>query len=260
MKKIIVVFALLLSLSAIAQNFPGKHTDLLLGREVKVKELKGTDAHIGYEFYTQPKFGKANVYALLPSKGNTEPEAVVGRQFKIEEVIDNSKFDKGHYWIKITDDKETLYISYDIESEYSFPFEVIGGLKLPADFYCNYITETIDKFTGVTTYATENQNGVVFYKIKKGAAAKYYIAINIPKHTMVKGAIVLLSGNKRIERPGLELTGFPDGFGAYFELTLKEAHLLIDNEITDTRVGDRDNIITSGTTLKGIFSCLIEKK
>jgi hypothetical protein len=263
MKKIIVVFALLLSLSAIAQDFPGKYIDLLLDKDVKVKELKGKYAIIGYEFYIQPEFGNENIYAPLEGKGKTNPEAVVGRQFKVEKIIDNSKFDVGYYWIKLTDGKETLYISYNVKSDYKFPFTVIGGLKLPADFYCDYVTERTDKFKGEIIF-TGKLEAISFLKVKKEAGAKYYMSINAPLDNKVgkKGVIVLLTGNKRIEKPNLEFQILGDQnkhYNATFELSLKELNLLIDNTITDTRVGTYDSEIENGVQLKGILDCLITK-
>ncbi|RWW99704.1 hypothetical protein [Flavobacterium cerinum] len=262
MKKIIVVFALLLSLSAIAQDFPGKRPELLLGKEVKVKALSGIASSLGYVgFYTDPKL--KNIYEQTSFE--TKAEAIFGRQFKVENVEKTESAELSKLTLK--DDKdEILYFKYNSSSEYYYPFTVVGGIKYPADFYCDYIDEKTDKFSGKSTFTTSNTEGVFFYKVKNGAAAKYYMQVKALGKEQVagKGAIVLLKNNKRIDKPEsvVEVTTNRAGSFIYtstFELSLKEINVLIDSEITDVRVIKFDSEIKLSGMLKGMLDCLITK-
>lgn len=268
MKKIIVVFALLLSLSAIAQNFPEKRPELLLGKELKVKPLKENKKGEGYEyFYSDPKmrdsYLREKVYFSVTPAGG-----LVGRVFKVT-AVDADPERKGKARLTLVDQTkgETIYYSYLSYLKHDFYFEVIGGLKLPTDLYCDFITEKKDKFTGETIYTTELLYLKTFTKIKKGAGAKYYMSIsdyNKEEYLGKKGVIILLENNKRIDKPEVVIEVSPDGdrgfrYTATFELTLKDVNLLIDNKMTDTRIYIFDNVVSDNDCFYGMFGCLVTK-
>ncbi|MNK21294.1 hypothetical protein D3C87_395480 [compost metagenome] len=269
MKKIIVVFALLLSLSAIAQNFPERRPQLLIGKELKVTPFKITEYEKGYKkFYSDIEMRKT--YLEKDKYSSFTPvEQLEGRVFKVTAVEASDPTEKNYSRLTLVDETkgETLYYKYDRRFEKNFHFEVVGGLKLPADLYCDFITEKKDKFTDEIIYSSELLQGMVFTKIKKGAGAKYFISVSDYKEEQYlgkKGVIILLENNKRIDRPDVVIEVGPEskyGFShsATFELTLKEVNLLIDNKMTDVRLYTFDGEVGYQDYFKGVFGCLVTK-
>jgi hypothetical protein len=110
----------------------------------------------------------------------TPIEQLEGRIFKVTAVQASDPTDKNYYKLTLVDETkgETLYYQYYSRSEEYFHFEVVGGLKPPADLYCDFITEKKDKFIDEIIYTSELLEGVVLAKIKKGAGAKYFISFS----------------------------------------------------------------------------------
>jgi hypothetical protein len=269
MKKIIVVFALLLSLSTIAQNFPERRPQLLIGKELKVTPFKITEYEKGYKkFYSDIEMRKTYLEKEKYSSF-TPVEQLEGRIFKVTAVEASDPTDKNYSRLTLVDETkgETLYYKYDSRLEENFHFEVVGGLKLPADLYCDFITEKKDKFTDEIIYSSELLQGMIFTKIKKGAGAKYFISFstsNKEQYLGKKGAIILLENNKRIDKPEVAIEVTPDGnrgfrYTVTFELTLKDVNLLIDNKMTDKRIYTFDNEVRYQNYFKGVFDCLVTK-
>ena len=269
MKKFILLFALLLSIGAAAQTFPGKRPDLLLGKEIKVKPIQLSQYVKGYkDFYSNDKL-TSNYLAKDMYTHHTEIAALEGRVFKVTAVDPIPERDK-YFRLTLLDElkKETLYYKYYAGFEPDFNFEIIGGLQFPADFYCEYIKQE-NLEGGKIKFATSPQDGITFTKTRDGNVTIYFMKINIRTNEKQtgKGAVVTLENGKVIKKPEAKTAGddTPDKYGSYFyatifPLTLEDIELLIDYKITGVKVMNASDPVLGGNMLKGMFACLIEKK
>ncbi|WP_445749912.1 hypothetical protein [Polaribacter sp.] len=265
MKKILLLTVILISNLSFGQNFPGNDVNLLLDKEIKVKEKDESLQKYGYDhFYKNDKMKKK--YDCCESY-NSKYAGLVGKVFKVlsaepyKNIIGTEK-----YKLKI-ENAETgiIYFDYDPKYEHSFPFEVIGGLDLPDDFYCKKIETTTDKFDGKTTSRTGYSEGISFIKVTKDGSSKIYMSVNEIGSTInvgKKGLILLLENGKKIERPNADLdTKVNKGgrgyvYSAFIELTQAEIDLIIENKITDNRLYIYDGEIKNGQKLSEYLKCL----
>lgn len=269
MKKIIVVFALLLSLVAGAQDFPGKRPDLLVGKELKVKPIELSKNVKGYERF----FSDEKLYDNYLKKGEydrfTAPELLEGRVFRVLAVDPDPSGYDAVARLKLVDETkgETIFYRYSKDLAMYFDFEVIGGLTYPADYYCEYVGPDKENLEGQIKFVTSPKDGIVFIKIKKGSVTLYLMKINIRSNEQPKGkgVVVTLSNNKLISKPNAKTVTEPmDKNGSYFstavfELSLEDTKLLIDNSITKVKVMQAEDPVKQGAFLKGMFGCLITK-
>lgn len=265
MRKILLLATILISTFSFGQNFPGSEVNLLLNKEIKVIEKDASLQKYGYDnFYINDKLKKK--YDCCESY-NSKYNGLVGKVFKVlsaepyKNIIGTDK-----YKLKI-ENSETgiIFFDYDPKYEHSFPFEVIGGLDLPDDFYCRNIETTTDKFDGKTTSRTGYSEGISFVKVTKDNSSKIYIAINETGSTLnvgKKGLILLLENGKKIERPDADIdikvnkgaSGYV--YSAFIELTDAEIKLMIENKITDDRLYIYDGEIKYGAKLSEYLKCL----
>jgi hypothetical protein len=265
MRKILLLTVILISNYSFGQNFPGNDVDLLLNKEIKVKEKDESLQKYGYDhFYKNDKLKKK--YDCCESY-NSKYSGLVGKVFKVlsaepyKNIIGTEK-----YKLKI-ENAETgiIYFDYSPKYEHSFPFEVIGGLDLPEDFYCKNIETTTDKFDGKTTSRSDYSEGIAFIKVVKDNSSKIYMTVNEIGSTInvgKKGLILLLENGKKIDRPNAKLdTKVNKGgrgyvYSAFIELTQAEIKLIIENKITDNRLYIYDGVIKNGEKLSEYLKCL----
>ncbi|MFP9098907.1 hypothetical protein ACLI09_07625 [Flavobacterium sp. RHBU_24] len=256
MKKIIFISALMLTLSASAQvNFPGKYVDLLLNRELKVGSVFGDE----YQNFSYRPDGMAPYKKL---RYGSDKKALQGRIFKVTEVKHNLEETA---ILTLTDGKETIYYNYNSNDDYNYKFEVVGGLELPLDYFCEQIELGLDD-NEFKIY----QNKIIGFGLsktinKKTKKAEYELAVSTGS-SKEKGAGVTLEllNGKKIERPK-QLVGKDTGkqiLRTFLELTDKEIALLTESEIkTITMAGQVVNM-DSGISgdLRGQLKCLLTKE
>ncbi|MDP3946459.1 MAG: hypothetical protein Q8Q51_11240 [Lutibacter sp.] len=263
MKKLFFIVALISTTFTFSQNFPGKEVDLLVNKELKVLPKAEAAQKYGFEgFYTDDAL--KNVYECCDSY-NAKYLSLANKIFKVHsfEPYKNS-IGTEKFKLKI-ENSETgiLFYDYNPKMDMLFPFEVIGGLTLPTDFYCKDITQTVDKFTGETKYNT-NSGGIQFLKVVKDKVSKIYLSINQPGATFSlgkKGLTILLENNKKIEKPEAEIKANPNGGGGYYnstfiELTAADINLLKANNMTDLRLYVNDTEVQNRTKYKELLKCL----
>lgn len=266
MKKIIVVFALLLSLSAAAQNFPYRKIELLIGKEVQIKPLNESQLKYtkGYDnFYIDIK-GK-NIYERNGGLFVTKGDALSDRIFKVES-IESNPVNKDVSMLKLQDSKgEIIYYQYEQDS--LTPFIILGDIVLPEGYYCQYIEETTDKFTGGQTFKVKREYIYELKKSKKGKTVKYtlYLETNAyPRDHDGKGVIILLENNKQIKKPTTPVKIKIKAsciYTATFELTPADITLLKDNKIIDYRLFENDGFISAdgAEVFQGALQCMLAK-
>lgn len=267
MKKILLLTIILISSFSFGQNFPGNDVELLLNKEIKVQEKDEGLHKYGYEsFYVNDMMKKK--YDCCESY-NSKYNGLVGKVFKVlsaepyKNIIGTDKFK-----LKI-ENSETgiIYFDYSPQYEHSFPFEVIGGLDLPDDFYCKSIETTTDKFDGKSTSRSEYSEGIAFIKITKDNSSYIYMSVNEIGSTInvgKKGLILLLENGNKIDRPNADIDvkvnngGNGYVYSAFIELTEAEIKLIVENKITDNRLYIYDGEIKNGVKLSEYLKCLTQ--
>jgi hypothetical protein len=261
MKNCILLIVLFFSLAVTAQDYPGKKPEILIGKEVKVIPLNSV---LGYrDFYTAKTLTYEDVYKPKQAYSSyTDTPVLLNKVFKVAGV-ERFKMNGNEVILLVLNDSEgkTLYYKFDAESRIDYPFAVVGGLALPKEVYCDYIT----KFEA--TYGSEIADGVAFYKEKKKGQPVYYMSVSLSNAayaTGKKGAELQLANNKKIAKPNARVKVDDNGHGEFYytatlELTAADVALLKANKITGAKIHIYNTEITAGEMLKGIFNCLVTK-
>lgn len=262
MKKIILLIVFLFSVIATAQDYPGKKPELLIGKEVIVASKPFLDSGFS-DFYTSVKLGYDDVYEPTQRYSSySKTEALAGKKFKVAGVEKIKHGEDTKILLKLEGEgMPVLYFKYDPDHGMDFPFKVAGGLTLPKGFYCNAITKDGNNFS------TDIADGVSFYKTKANGQSKYFVSVSQSASSLkknIKGATIVLSGNKKIQKDAATITVDTNGNGGFyytstFALTTADIALLKTNKIISTTVYVYESEVTSGEKLKGIFNCLITK-
>jgi hypothetical protein len=263
MKKIILLFTILLCTTFYAQNYPGKSIELLSGKKLKVLPISLALQKYGYRgFYKDENLKK--IYKDNNSY-SSEYLSLVDKIFSVvgfepyKNILGTDKFKL----ILQNEEIGKIYFDYDPVYNSSFVFEVVGGLTFPENYFCQYITESTDKFSGDIKYRSEDSEGISFVKFIENNTAKIYISISVVGLTLnvgKTGLILLLENNKRIEKPDalidVKVKSSSWSYSAFVELNSKDLDLLKENKITDERLFIYDGVIKNGEKLKEYIKCL----
>jgi len=265
----LIIFLSFCNLSAFGQKiFPGNDTSMILGQQLKVMPISKELQTFGYKgFYTDEKLKK--IYDEY--KYATKYESLVDKVFdvlSIEKYTDLIGDNKYRITIRNSEIGQ-LYYDYNPRYAHTWNFEFIGDFTLPDNFYCRDITVKGDKFTGDTTYRTPYSGGFAFTKVSKGGKSVIYMSRNIIGSTLnigEKGAIFLLENNQRIEKPNtpidVERSKYGSGYiySAFFELTTSDIKLLLENNITDTRlyIYDDSTKEENAKLIREYLKCLVD--
>jgi len=263
MKKIILLFAVLLSLPAIAQNNPGNMPQLLLNKEVKILPLPSYDQK-GYEkFYESEKM----LFKYKKDKkfsDRTTPSALEGRVFKVTAVEHYKDMGLNRIRFELTDDKDKIYYQYDADFGF-YPFEVIGGIEYTDKFYDGYIKPYEDSYGKGFETVNRNYKHIVFKK-QKGKADKYTITINVSADLPVdgrKGVVLHFENGKTLNFPKAEVDDWttPKGYRTIVTLTMADVEFLKANKIVGCMVLDKKKDVDPETAhyLQGVFNRLVTK-
>lgn len=267
MKNITLLVALFAVITATAQDFTGKRPELLKGKEVKILPLQEKDLKRGYKgFYTDAKL--LTSYAQN-SNYNSKPDSLIGRTFRVENVETQEKPDHIDARVTLKDAKGRV-IYYDYDSRFGrlpeYAFEVVGGLTLPADFYCDDITFTQKEGAG-EEYKTKTADGITFRKFKVNGETSYMMETKQISNIRVdnpKNAAIMLENNKTISKPDAAV-GFvsnPGGTYTYiatFYLTPAEVELLTNNKMVSGKIHTIESNVVDSGKLKGMLGCLVTK-
>lgn len=133
---------MVLSLVQAQESFPFMRPGLLKGTDVKVVDSKSSK-NAGYfdGFYTDSNLRRIympdNKYDF-----HSDREKLLNTEFHVVDVdtIKTTGLGDDNQTRLTLKDKtgNTVYYEYKPTYEIDYPFEVIGGLKLPTDFYCDY--------------------------------------------------------------------------------------------------------------------------
>lgn len=280
MKKIILLIsASLLTFGVFSQSFPGEDVQLFLNVKVKPKEIDKSLQEYHYKNFYKVFSGKE----FLKKKKNkpfatgkshsplSDYESLRNKEFivkKIEEIPPKYSFSSKEYALELFNEElGTIYYEYDPRYEHDLELEVVGGLKLPDDFYCKKMEVKKDKFEDKTTTYTPYSSGISFMKVASNGQKSIYLSINETGSTVLvnkKGLYLLLENDKKISRPETKIdvkvnkSGSGYIYNAFIRLTDEEIELLKENRITDNRLYIFDGTVKKDSADKiiGFLKCL----
>lgn len=251
-----LLLALLLSLNSFAQNFPGERVELLKGKTIKVtpfdSEVRSKMGYYGF-------YKDAALEKIYKKSGNGTPvNELVGKEFKVVSIQPFVTALKENLYKLLLENAETgnLYYKYNPQQSASFPFEVVGGLEVPSDFYKDYVKR--DLIEGVHVTQTKNMESIEFKSFKMPSGTVFSGYINRPySDSPGEGATITFKDNSKIEKPEAVLEKYQSGntiyFKAKFYLTAEECNKLTNNEIISVKAGNVEKNIKDGSLIKGVF-------
>lgn len=271
MKKIILLLAFLLGLSAFAQNFPGEEIGLLKGRTLKVLPKEESLQKFGFlYFYTDANLKK--VYKK--SEASTPYDVLVGKEFKVLSYEAYSTSRNVKYKLLLENPQTgKLYFDYDPTNSYHFHFEVIGGLVYPEGFFCGQVYEKDMRATNSPGrwYETPVTEGIQPTLCKHDRDNTFLVSINVPTSEryvsgiLKRGYTITFDNGGTITRPDEQLKSKegPTGKLVIGLITVisntEDLKLLQENKIVKVKLHNYENTIANGFTLREYFKCLISR-
>ena len=272
MKTKITLLFLLFTLLSFGQNFPGENVELFLNKEVTPKKDEVGKEYLYKNFYVEfdtasKKLDKYNKKAHAFPKGSylSDYNKLVGKVFKVTKIYPTN--DERYSVLEIKNDEiGVLYYHYDSKYDFSLELEVVGGLDLPEDFYCEKIDVKVDKFENKQSYFTPYTSGILLMKTVVDGNANIFLSINEPGKTLnvgKKGLTLLLENGKKISKPDAKIDVETNGSGGYVYnalilLTDEDIKLLLENNITDNRLYIYDGTISKedAEVIREYLKCL----
>jgi hypothetical protein len=263
MKKL--AFLLLLTAYALqAQDYPFRRPELLLNKEVKIKELPSYELQDGYKNFRSNADGRVT-YEEIKYNGS-KPEALAGRIFKVTNITGGkTSYETASYILTLQDDKETIYFNYYIPSS-DYYFEVIGGLDVTADFYCDYVAEVAGEMGEKVYRQTENTIGLMFEKVintstKKAEYTLYFNEQTVKPAPKGFGVVIMLDNGQKIDLPKSLVIKHDSAYKAAITLTTAHINLLKAHKITNFKLLEHEGSVTNEQAwlLRGVLQCLLTK-
>jgi hypothetical protein len=264
MKKLAFLILLLTAYALHAQNYPYRRPELLLNKEVKIKELHQLDLQDGYSNFRSDPEG-LDIYEEIKYKGS-KPEALAGRTFKVTEIKGGkTSFRTAKYVLTLQDDKETIYYTYNIPDN-DYYFEVIGGLDVSGDFYCDYVAEVAGEMGEKVYKQTENRIGLMFEKVINTSTKKAEYVLHFNEQSVKPtpkgfGVVIMLDNGQKIDLPKSLVIKDDSAYKAAITLTTAHINLLKSHKITNFKLLEHEGSVTieQGWLLRGVLQCLLTK-
>lgn len=273
MKKIILLFALVLGLTASAQNYPGDKPELLNGKTLKVQPLIEVRQEIGYKgFFTDEEL--RNIYKK--NVQSTRYKELMGKEFKVTAVQQYQKpYMKSAKYKLVLENADTgkLYYDYDPVSDRDFNFEVIGGLEFPEGHYCKSVTlsslkpiksggvwyEAVKKIEGISLYAYVD-------KMRDETMLQFHVNINSGEkqfQTQKQTGVTLVFDNgKTLSMPDQETVPDSDGknvlTATIWALYPEHFTLIQEHNLVAVKIGKYEDKIKNGHTIREQIKCMLK--
>lgn len=264
LKQLLIVFAFIgLPLKLFAQ-FPGEKVYILLNAEVEVAPKEKSQQQYGFDRFFVDETLKTR-YIL--KSGPTPYDSLVGKRFKVIDIIDFQRYGERKYKLKLENPKiGILFYDYDPTMKLIYPFKY--GVETNEDLYCSQLTREVDKFTNQISIDTPLLKSVSFTKVISKKISTVYISINISGSTLnvgEHGATILFSNGKKLSKPNAKISVDPSSgngwnYSAFIPLTQADIKLLTENTITDAKLYIYDDSIENGEELKELLKCIIKAK
>jgi hypothetical protein len=249
------------SFHALAQ-FPADKVYILLNTEVEVASKEKSQQQYGYDRFFVDEGLK--IRYILKS-GPTPYDSLVGKKFKVIDIIDFERYGERKYKLKLENPKiGVLYYDYDPTIKLIYPF-IYTNERID---YCSQLTKTIDKFDDKTTIDTPLLNSISFTKVISNKVSKLYMSVAQNGTTLNVGKMgltILFSNGKRLSKPIAKISvdaGSEGGwnYSSFISLLPTDLKLLSENIISDVKLYIYEGSIDNGLELKELLNCLIKAK
>jgi len=272
MKKFTLLF-LFFSLALSAQVFPEYDLSLVVGHKVKPSIDDGIKTN-GYKLY----YDQANLFNKYKvSNGSTPFEELFDRTF---EVISYAPYanSKTNFVITLKDinNQEIIHYEHSVEGFFNDEIEIVDDIKLPPDYFCNYIEEenrtwmAKEHHVPTTTYFLVNLGnfGLVKYKIKEKLTPFIYVSTrSTKKEKSTNGNITLnLANNKKIIKQSTiytkQINSEYTEYSALLLLNENDLLLLKENKLDNYQILSTENEIPYKEytgVLQGVIDCFTKK-
>lgn len=258
MKKIILFAIVLMSgFLAKGQDYPGKQVELLLDKELKVREIDPVMQEHGYrDFLTTPEVTYKNIYKSDKNE-RTPYNELVGKVFKVTQIIPY----KDEFMLKLENaETGTLYYKYSTQFAVGFDFDVIGGL--PTEFYCGKI-ESRGNGAEMKLYSPPIK-GVYLIRSTLQNKPNYMIYALVwadKAEVNKKGMILTLANGKTIVKPVAEVdvaaTSEKFKYTSLSNLTKEDLKLLSESPIVRIKLGPFSQDFSDLGNLSQYAKCLL---
>lgn len=259
-----MLLMLLLAVTATAQSFPYNHPEILVGKEVKIIETMESEQRGYSSFYSTTSMSSMNTYMPTYTYSTySKKEALIGKTFK---VLSSERYEGygNPYRLKLeAPDKTLLYYGYRTSiGDFDFPFEVIGGLTIPDEYYCD-LAEKMQ--SGESTIYTVNA-GIGLNLVKMVTPKTTTITLTVIEFIESdgkygNGVALLLENNKKIAFPELTIIPMVNDAKHYkymhtFEFSKKDLELLKTNKVIGVKFIDKVVPIDNGAQIQGALNCI----
>lgn len=266
MKKILLLFFILLINHIYGQNFPYDKPELLIGKIVTVDDselYKKIDYHNFIKKFNKSKrtYSKFNNKPFVKNVVKSDYNKLVDKEFTVVNVFKLDEIDK--YILELNNNEiGTLFYEYNSKYESSFELIVKDGLNLPEGFLCNQITIDKDKFEDITRYSIPfNPEEIYLLKIIFNNQTKLFLDIKVKGNTLnigEKGVFILLENGEKIIRQNesIDVESYVNRYSSgwkystIIELNEEEIESLKKFKITDVRLYIYDETISKETAYK----------
>ena len=154
MKKIILLFSILLCTISVQAQHPGNYVQLLIGKNVTIIADSPFALKYGYMGFSLDE-GGSQTYGKVYSE-------LAGKKFKVVDIKANERY-PNNYLIKLEGDGKYVYYKYNSKLSDPYFFDVEGGIELPAEYYAEKVTKKVDD-DGTITYTSIRTGGMVVIK------------------------------------------------------------------------------------------------
>lgn len=257
---------LLSFLSVNSQNFPGKDVQLLMNKQLKVKELEEYLQPYGYKnFYNNNKLKRK--YKSKNKYDDTKYSDLVGKVFKVIAIEEYKNYsDQTKSMLKI-ENEETgiLYYKYNEQYENAFEFDVIGGIDFPEGYFCKDLKVSEDKFSDKITTRSPYKEAISFTKVESDKGVQIYMSVDVYGSTInvnKKGATFLLANKKKLVWENAKITskinrrGKGYIYSSFILLSKEDIKTLSENKVTDVRLYIYDKEIKNNNKIKEYIKCI----
>ena len=253
-----------------AQDYPGKHIELLEGKQLKVLPLTVNKKGY-YGFYSNPTLTK--IYKKTDVIF-TKKEAVEGKVFKVVSCKPNSSM-KYNYVIELSNvEIGTIYYGYNDSNGSDYNFEIAIGEDFPEEIYCEQLRGSGGSLYWSGSNVERNARSVDLPLIE-GIEIRYFptqsnkysfnISFNQASATRendIKEATIFLQNGTEIKVQSyvsVEPSGTIYRYGSILNLTKEQWDKLKESPVVKVALGKHENNITRGKLIQHYIKCVESK-
>lgn len=275
MRFLSILIALVISITAAAQDYLGENVNGYLGKKMVLKKPTMDMEKNGLEgFYKYPKKNRYDkpqvIYPTSPVYSTRSLySSLSNKVFTVDSIslIHGTSFD---YNFKLSNTEiGSFYFHYNaVMGRESFPFKIINGDTIPLEKEsdCDFLTKDKDKFTGEIKFYYDSEIYSINKHIKNGKSV-YYLGLYTKGATAStgKGVVLLFSDGTKINKPSVPTdvrvnSSAQFEHSAFLQLSIAEMQVLSRKKLSDFRIYIFDQSIDDSDRLQKAATCLLKSK